>query len=174
MSLKIRKIPDHAIYGLIAAHNLRLRAPPTLPHADVTSLTSGDYQNPVATPYIVAGADATTLAGAYVLAAEIRAVRIAHYADAMAHRAADATVIAAPLPSSQGTLNTWANETKANLNTHEGSVVVHFNADATNTIATADATDQATSIALTNAIKAKLNAHIINAQAGQTIELVSA
>lgn len=64
--------------------------------------------------------------------------------------------------ASAGTLSTMvalANATKAFLNTHMADAVVHKAADATNTITTADATDQTTANALANAIQTALNAH---------------
>lgn len=59
---------------------------------------------------------------------------------------------------------TVANELKADYNTARtegsGASNVHFTDDATNVIATADATDQTSLNALVNDIKAKYNAHV--------------
>jgi len=58
-------------------------------HCDVTSTTSGDYSAPVATPLLVSAAAATNLATSITLANNIKGVLNVHFADGVAHKAAD-------------------------------------------------------------------------------------
>jgi hypothetical protein len=195
MALKTRKTPDVMLFGLVHAFNLLVRwivgSITTYPHADVTSTPGGNYQLPTATALHVTAAAATTLATGITLGEDVRGVTLKHLADGGsafnayggAHKAADATNIALiayatiaklTATSTQGQLNTLLNALKTVALAHVSQAGVHFTADATNTVAAADATDLASSETLANALKAWANAHIDFAGSAQTIDLVAA
>lgn len=176
MTIKVRNEPRSILHALVVAHNADRRGAITLGsnfHADVTCTTGGDFSNPTATALAVTHADATTLPTAITLAAAIRVVWLAHFADTMAHKVADDTVLAAAVPTDQSTLNTYLNEMKADLNVHVGSTTYHYTADSTNTVSATNASDLSSSLTLVNEIKADLNAHILGAAAGHAIDIVS-
>lgn len=125
--------------------------------------------NPVAIGLVTvanaAGIGAAGLAAAIALVNDCRVKIVAHLestGDVGAHMAASASSIAAPLATSQGTLDTLADELKADFNTHraEGGGV-HMVADATNNVAAGNSDGSlATAITLVNDIKAKFNLHV--------------
>lgn len=88
-------------------------------------------------------ANASSLATSLTLCNELIYHLRFHFADTVAHKVADTTSLpaigaAVDLPSAQ----TAANLMKASYNTHRASTTFHYNADSTNTITSADATDQ--------------------------------
>ena len=92
---------------------------------------------------------------------------------ALSHKTAD-TVPALTIATDTASCITALNAIKADYNTHRASTTYHYNADATNTVTSADATDQASAITLANEIKTDLNAHIASAPTGYSIRMVSA
>lgn len=113
----------------------------------------------------VAAADATTLPTALVLVNQLRGVNQFHRRDAVAHKIADVATITAPAARTLAEAITLANELKADWATHIASTALHYTADATNTIAAADATDLATLLTLVNETKADMNAHMASGSA---------
>jgi len=141
-------------------------------HADITSKASSvDPEAPTATANIVTAADgAGTPAGTIALANDILTKYFTHLADSVAHKIADpppALVACTDLTTAIALLNAI----KADYNTHRASTTYHYAADSTNSVATADATDQASADTLGNDIKAKFNAHIQLALATPSITL---
>ena len=116
--------------------------------------------------------NASDLATSLALVNEIWAIYQFHLADTLALKVAGtppALVVATDL----ATAMTLANGIKSDYNTHCASVVVHYNADATNTIATANATDQTTLNTLLNAMKTAMAAHLNGGPAsGSMLRLV--
>jgi hypothetical protein len=162
-------------------------------HADVTSLgTTGDPMDPTGAgptaATITSGlpANASDLPTCQTLANALQTLLATHAADSVvtgtsgagAHLIADATnaptLAAIPVASNLATTQTLATGIKAFLNAHYTQAGVHVNNDGTNTIATANATDLATSIALLNACKTAVTAHIGSAPAGFSIALTAA
>src|SRR5262249_24986790 len=114
------------------------------------------YEHPIAS------ATAADLATSVALVNEIRAVYNFHCSDALALpatavEAGHAPAVAAHAPSADdpglaGAIAP-ANDIKAKYNTHRASTSFHFNADSTNTITSADATDLASLETLANELK---------------------
>lgn len=88
-----------------------------------------------------------------------------HANDALAHKVADTTnTRAAAYPATDlATAITLANEIKADYEAHRASTTFHYTADATNTIAAANATDQSSLNTLANELKTDINAHMASA-----------
>lgn len=101
---------------------------------------------------------ATNLATAIARANELRTKVGAHFLQASKHKVADSvTAIAAAVATDQTTLNTLITEIKADLNTHHKSATYHDAGPMSGAIgvaptdtAVANATDLASSVALTN------------------------
>jgi hypothetical protein len=142
-------------------------------HADVTSTTSGDVNNLVATPLAVVAPAATNLATLLTLCGELKIKVRDHLADALAHKVADtANTTAAATPTDLATAQTFLNELKADYNTHIASTTYHYTADAANGIAAADATDLASAQTLANEIRTDFFVHVASAPAGNSIKLL--
>jgi hypothetical protein len=94
------------------------------------------------------------------------------FGNAGAHLVADTTnaptLAAIALATNLATTQTLANGIKVFLNAHYTQAGVHVNNDGTNTIATANATDLASSIALLNACKTAIVAHVASSPAGRS------
>jgi hypothetical protein len=122
----------------------------------------------------ITSANATDLPTSLALVNEIWSIYKFHLADTLALKVAGtapALVVAVDL----ATAITLANGIKADYNTHCASVVVHYNADATNTTSSANASDQTTLNTLLNELKTDLTAHLIGGPAaGAMIRLVDA
>lgn len=120
----------------------------------------------------VQSANASDLATSLTLANELKALYEFHLADDLAHKVADpapALTIATDLATAQ----TLANAIKSDYNTHRASTTYHYTADSTNTITSADATDQSSLNTLLNELKTDLGAHFIGAPtSGQMVRLV--
>jgi hypothetical protein len=184
MALKIRKVPDAIVFALVAVYNLFKRelcsSISSYPHCDITSTTSGDYTAPTSSALLPSSASATTLPTTITRAENIRTVLLVHFLDAIAHVAADAVAYAAittttvPLATDQATVNAALNAMKAAWNTNLASTATHFTADSTYTVATADATDLASSEALANALYTAVRGHIQFGFTTPSIQLVSA
>lgn len=132
------------------------------------------YENPVAS------ANATNLATAVTLVNEIRAVYEFHRGDTLALKAADGVAIAQaaanPNAGDGGLAQAilLANDIKAKYNVHIASAVFHYNADAANAVATANATVLADLLTLLNAIKAAFNLHMASAPTSKSIRVLPA
>lgn len=132
------------------------------------------YENPVAS------ANATDLPSSVKLVNEIRAVFNFMMTDTLAHKVVDVTdptVLAAANPASgDGGLAAaiaLANDIKAKYNVHIASVTYHYNADATNAIAAANATVLADLQTLLNATKTAINAHMASAPTSKSIRVLA-
>lgn len=121
----------------------------------------------------ITAANASDLATSLTLAEQIRGVYNTHLDSDAAHKIKDPKP-ALTAATTLATAITLANAIKADYNTHRASTTYHYNADATNVITSADATDQASAITLANEIKTDLNAHIASAPTGYSIRMVSA
>lgn len=111
-------------------------------------------------------ADATVLAGAQAIANDLKAKLNAHVARTDIHKAADATnVTTAAAATDQATTNTLLNEIKTDLNAHHDSATYHHAGGSGGQALPADdgttnASDEATSVALANSLKATWNRHV--------------
>lgn len=117
-------------------------------------------------------ANASDLPTSLTLANAIMNVYLFHLSDSLAHKIADpppALVVATDLTSAQ----TLANAIKADHNTHIASTTYHYSADATNTIAAANATDQTSLNTLLNELKTDLAAHIASAPSAPSLRVVA-
>lgn len=142
-------------------------------HRDLTSVvTTGSFREPVAATLAITAANATDLATSLTLAAQIDYVFRAMIADDNAHKVKDTNVPANAIPTDLSTALTWANDVKSKYNTHIASTTYHYTADATNTIAAANATDQTSLNTLLNELKTDMTAHIAGAPAAHGIALV--
>lgn len=167
------------LYALIEGYNAFKREITqeltTMPHADITSKTSGYFTDASHTAAIVTNADATVLAGVLLIANELKVLIPIHFADDIAHSEADETnAVASADASDQDTANTLLNEIKDVLNAHFIETDVHFTNDGTNTIGTADATDLASSVTLANALKTAFNAHVQFGLTSPSVKVVEA
>lgn len=126
-----------------------------------------------ATASAITTADATDLATSLALANAIKGIYEDHLGDDAKHKLKDPkpTLTAA---STLATAITLANAIKADYNTHRASTTYHYNADGTNAVSSADATDQSSLNTLLNEIKTDLNAHIASGPSGSLARLVSA
>lgn len=141
-------------------------------HAGKTSVPAAESDPPTESALQVTAPNATNLATSLVLVNELAAVYNAHAVDALAHNTAVSPVLSSPLATDLATAQTLANEIKGDYGTHLAAAGVHFNNDATNTIAAANASDQGTLNTLLNELKTDLNAHINGALGGSSIQLV--
>lgn len=133
---------------------------------------------------VIGGASAavppTDLPESLLACNELRQLIVKHLADGVTHKTASAEVIAAPLATTQATLETLVNELKADHNTHLTEATVHFNNDAANAIAAADASDLATAITLLTEFQTDWDLHVNGdalsspASIGAIVEIVDA
>lgn len=141
-------------------------------HATKTSKPAAVTDPPTESALQVTAPNATNLATSIALANDLKHVWNAHCVDALAHNTAVSPVTTAADASDLATGQTLANDIKSKYGTHLAAAGVHFNNDATNTIAAADASDQGTLNTLLNELKTDLNAHINGALGGSSIQLV--
>jgi hypothetical protein len=184
MALPVRKLALPLLFSLAYAFNaLKKEVAAGIGsakvHADVTSkpTTQTDDFTAASTPDIAASANASNLATSVTLANEIKAIYNRHVADDLAHKVGTSPAIATADASVAGTVTTviaLVNATKAAFNTHIASTTYHYAADGTNSVATADATDQTSANALANALKTALNAHIQLGLATPSLKLLPA
>lgn len=186
MAISVRRIVDSAMFAQAIAHNKLLAAASIVGasfHADVTSLTAGDFMFPVATSLQVTVLNAVDLPSCIALAVQEIGVMQAMMKDGIstdpysggAHKIPDVVNSAAiAVPVDLPSVIVAANALKAQINAHFTQAGVHFTNDGTNTIATANATILSDSIALLIAIKVALNAHISAAPAGSVMVKLTA
>lgn len=90
---------------------------------------------------------------------------VGHFKDAVRHKVAGATTLTATFPATDlTTANALATEIKADLNAHltegSGATNVHWNDDATNSVAAADASSQGTLDLLLTELNIDIPAHL--------------
>jgi len=165
MALDVRKGSDGITAALVSQHNALLKKVAseltTEPHADVTSLTSGDWTSPEATPLVATSPTADTIGKVKTLANELKRIYNVHIADALAHDAADdENTVEDDDATDQTTANTLLNSLKAAYNAHLTESGVHYTNDTTNAVTADDADGLAKSETLANELKTKFNAHV--------------
>jgi len=121
----------------------------------------------------ITAANASDLATSLTLAEQIRGVYNTHLDSDAAHKIKDPKP-ALTAASTLATAITLANAIKADYNTHRASTTYHYNADATNVVTSADATDQSSLNTLLNELKTDLNAHLASGPAGSLAQLFDA
>ena len=141
-------------------------------HYDVSSERRGSYDAPTSAPWEVTAPNATNLATAITLAADIKLIAGYHLRDALAH--ADPTPLAftAPDPTDEASLVAWCTELKTDYNGHLEDTDAHQKTDVTNAISASTPTNTAECVTLLNEAKADLNAHILDAPIAKKIKTV--
>lgn len=140
-------------------------------HGDATGADyTGSPDAPSSTALTVTAATASSLNTSITLANNIRQVLNQHFADDVAHNAADSTnPVSTAVATNLATVETLLNDCKAAFNAHLTQSGVHITDDAINTVATADASDQSSANALANALKTAINAHLASAPTGHSV-----
>lgn len=154
---------EPALSMLCSAHNALCR------------LSIGSNFHYDASEVTVTAADASDLATSLTLVNQLIAVAAFHCVDAVAHKAADATVLpaigaAVDLASAE----TAANALKVWYAAHRVSTTYHANADSTNATTAANATTQNSLNTLANDLKTQMNAHMATAIAAASFRVVPA
>lgn len=166
MSLGVRKTQAASVFALAKAFRefrLELAAADSKIHASVSKVqaSTSNYKVPVGTTDAAASANASNLATSITLADELTALCNRHAADDGAHKAAySAAPIAVTALTTEAHVVARANAIKTWYEAHRASTTYHPTADATNTIAASDATDQSSANTLLNELKTDINAHI--------------
>lgn len=179
MAIEVRKGSDAVKAALVSQHNALLQKVAatltTEPHADITSTTSGDFSAPVATPLTVPTAAVNTLPKVVARANVLKLYFNTHLADAVAHKAADATnPVTTADATDQGTANTLLNAIQSAFNAHLTQSGVHYTNDTTNPDSTTVASDLGTSETLATNLTTAFNAHIQMALGNLAVKLISA
>lgn len=125
----------------------------------------------------ITAANASDLNTSVALANQIRTVYLLHLENSrdggvLQHKVADPAPALTPA-TDLATAIALANAIKSDYNTHRASTTYHYNADSTNAITSADASDQSSLNTLLNEIKTDLNAHMASAPSAPSIRLVS-
>jgi hypothetical protein len=120
----------------------------------------------------VTSANASSLATSLTLVNEILEIYKFHMADTLAHKVVGVALASYDKATDLTSAMARANDVKAKMNVHIASTTYHYNADATNAIAAADATDQSSLNTLLNEIKTDLNAHMASGPACASYRLV--
>ena len=175
--MDIRNLPNHLVYALVKAHNDEQVALVSTTYFHLRALTTTDetdYKNPSEATLAVTSADASDLATALTLVAELKLKINIHFADDVAHDSAVSAQVTTADATNLATAITLANALKAAYNTHRSAANVHFNNDGTNAVAAADASDQSSLETLLNEMKGDFNAHSANAPPGTYLNVVDA
>lgn len=152
-------------------------------HYDITSTPSPvDYQNPVKDTALAVSPTGSQadLAHVIIQAEATRAVLLRHFADTLAHKISDATNLAlivlgaVPLAVDQGTVDTLNVALAAAFTAHESQAGVHSHNDATNVTSAAASTTLATSKTQAADTATQVNAHILNAFASASLNVLPA
>lgn len=122
----------------------------------------------------VTAANASSLATSLTLVNQLLAVYRFHMADTLAHKVTGVALASYSAATDLATAITRANDIKAKYEVHRASTTYHYNADSTNTIAAADATDQTSLNTLLNELKTDFNAHMASGPTGASIRAVNA
>lgn len=178
MPIQVRKGSGSFEYAMVAAFNaLRSALAPAgaFVHAEVTSITSGDFTTPTIVPATFASPPASDLPSLLRLCAEIAGRLGIHFRDHFAHVAIDtASALANGAPTTLVQALPFLNDAKAKWNAHLTRQGVHLTNDNANAIGAPDATDQQTAQDLANTIRVVFAAHIQNALPGAFVELLNA
>jgi hypothetical protein len=177
MAIHVRRGSGAVLTALVAAVNgirAQLAAAGQHFHADVTSISVGDFEAPRAVQLEVSSPRATDLNSLLRLVADIAGKVGVHVRDVSAHLATDPAsalaIAGAPvdLPQAQAILN----DAKAKWNGHLTRAGVHVTNDTTNGITAPDATNLQTAIDLANTFRAVVNTHIASAPPGHAVVLI--
>ncbi len=174
--MKVRPSIDETLYAIVAANNQRMVDQiSTSFHLDRTLATptvanGSDYRNPPTARLAVTLAAATDAATQLALTNELRRVINIHFRDDIAHDTATSAAVTIATATDAATAITLANNLKSIYNTHLAAAGVHFNNDATNTVAAANATDATTLQVLVNELRGDITAHMASAPAGIYID----
>lgn len=175
MAYRVRKLEQNTVFALVAAWNAKQEAAvASFFHADTTQISSGHWSAPVVASQTIAAANATDLPTSLTLVNQTLDYVNNHFVDPRAHNTAVSAALTTPRGTDLATAITLANAIKAAYGTHLAASNVHFTNDATNTVAAANATDQASLNTLLNEMKGDFNAHIVSAPTGSMIWLVPA
>jgi hypothetical protein len=175
MSFNVRKLPNDAVFALVAASNQQQTdAIGSFFHRDRTCASSHqDFRSPTVTRVTVTAATASSEGTSVTLANDIKAALNLHFADSVAHSTALSAAIATADATDVTTAITLGNACKAAFNTHRTESNVHFNNDSTNAVAATNASDQSSLNTLLNEMKGDINAHLASAPTGVFINLVN-
>jgi hypothetical protein len=175
MPLAIRRGSGAVEYALVSQFNaLRhvVALGAGLFHLEITSVSSGDFTAPVASPLVFASAPATDLPSLLALCAELAGRHRVHTRDGFAHVAADTQDdLAKGAPAALADALAFVNDAKAKFNAHLSQQGVHV-ANDPNKITAPDATDLQSAMDLANTYRALFNTHIQAAPPGASIELL--
>ena len=174
MAVSIRKQNDSVVYALAAelsAFRKEKAAADSKVHASITATLGGSFIAPTQTSEAVASANSSSLGTSITLGNEIKSVYNRHLLDSGAHKAAS-TLISTADASDLATGITLGNAIKAAYEIHRASTTYHYTADATNTIAASDATDQSSLNTLLSELKTDINAHMLLAFTSFSFRLV--
>lgn len=165
--MAIESVNDRALLKLlVTVHNASVDesaiAQNTV-HYDISSRRVGPSDNPSSTPWEVEAANASNLATALTLAADVKLILGYHFRDALAHAEETIPTWTAPDPTDEATLVTWCAELKVKYNGHLENTDAHQKTDITNAIAATTPANLAECITLLNEAKTDLNAHILDA-----------
>ena len=120
----------------------------------------------------VTAPSATDLATSLVRLTQVIGLARFHFGDTLAHKVADVTALPAVSdPQALASAITAANALKAAYNTHIASTTYHYNADATNATASANASDQATLNTLVNELYTDLTAHVASGPSAPSLRV---
>jgi hypothetical protein len=175
MSLKTQKGALHAVLNALISglNQLRDASVGTNIHADTTSCTVPDVQNPVASALQVTAATATNTATAIVMLNEIKGVQNIHVMDPLAHKSAVSAAITVDDATNLATGITLGVAARAAHTTHLSESNVHYTADTVNVATyTATPTTEANLVTLANDLTVQTNAHITSALPGSHIEQI--
>ena len=181
MALAVRLSDRAVLMALLSTHNTKsVTRAGAFFHYDISSLPAAGSteQAPTSTPDVPLSATPTDLPSSITAVNELQTIFLRHGVDVLAHKVADsaevATIAAVPVAVDQGTVDTLANALKAAWNTHIASTTYHPNADSTNAIGAANATNLSTGITLITALQAAFINHIESGNASPLIKTVPA
>lgn len=182
MALTIRKDPASLAFGVATAFNAFMRkfveSETSFPHYDITSTPSGSFDAPVSTALGVVNSSTADLSAVILMAEEMRSVMLKHFADALAHKAADTTDAAllalgtVPTATDQTSVNLLLNALATAYAAHRVSTSYHLGVDATNVVTALSATDLASSKTLAADIRTQIIAHILFGWTTPSLNLV--
>lgn len=140
----------------------------------VSALAQDDlYHKTVIDGCLITVADATNYATAKVLANAIKPLMNTHLASTGqlgVHRAASAAEITSPDATTDASARTLVHELKDDFNTHLIEAGTHVVNDATNTVVSADPSNEGETVACVNEVKLNYNAHVVVSLSSMTVE----
>lgn len=127
--------------------------------------------------YAAASATASSLDTSVTRTRECVSLFKTHFADTLGHKVVDPNAGLAALTVAGvydlATAIVAANAIKAAYNLHRASTTFHYNADATNTVTSADASDQTSLNTLVNELVVDFTAHIASGPTAPSIRVVA-